>query len=244
MPSANANAPTHRSVSALQAVPDPTPVVAGRTVTEDKLWAALHAHPAGTTSDLAAHAGIGHSTAGKILAAWATDGSATRTPGPTQAGRRAADTWTITDTTQDHVTEPTLTDQPDRETISTAPDTDAGITGDTDTEEIKTSDPGTAEQPATPAAPTGTGVTASNDKAVPAQTTRLGKGALRGMVEDYLTERPEQQFSPSAIGKALGRSSGAVANALEKLVADGYAIQTQDKPKRFTAKATPASALG
>lgn len=72
---------------------------------------------------------------------------------------------------------------------------------------------------------------------------RLGKGALRGMVEDYLTERPGEQFSPSRIGKALQRSSGAVANALEKLVTDGYATQTQDKPKRFVAKATPDSAI-
>ncbi|MGH3833672.1 MAG: MarR family transcriptional regulator, partial [Pseudonocardiaceae bacterium] len=97
MPSTNANAPAHRDARALRAVSDPTPVTAGRTAAEDKLWAALHAHPASTASDLAVHAGIGRSTAGKILAAWATDGSATRTSGPTQAGRRAADTWTITD---------------------------------------------------------------------------------------------------------------------------------------------------
>ncbi|MGH3833747.1 MAG: MarR family transcriptional regulator, partial [Pseudonocardiaceae bacterium] len=161
----------------------------------------------------------------------------------TQAGRRAADTWTITDTTQDHVTEPTNTDQPDHETSSTAPDTDADTTDDTGTREIKARDPGTAEQPTTSATPTGTGAAASN-KAIPGQTARLGKGALRGMVEDYLTERPGEQFSPSAIGKALGRSSGAVANALEKLAADGYALQIQDKPKRFAATATPASALG
>jgi len=67
---------------------------------------------------------------------------------------------------------------------------------------------------------------------------RLGKGALRGMVEDYLAEHPGGQFSPSAIGKALNRSSGAVNNALEKLVADGHAIQIQDRPKRFRINAT------
>jgi hypothetical protein len=53
MPSPNANVPVHRSARALQAVPDPTPATAGRTAAEDKLWAALHAHPANTTSDLA-----------------------------------------------------------------------------------------------------------------------------------------------------------------------------------------------
>jgi hypothetical protein len=131
MPSTNANVRAHRSTRALHAVPNPAP--AARTAAEDKLWAALHAHPTSTTSDLAAYAGIGHSTAGKILATWATDGSVTRTSQPTQAGRRAADTWTITDTTQDHAAESTLTDQPDRETASTAPDAkaDTGTAGGT-----------------------------------------------------------------------------------------------------------------
>jgi hypothetical protein len=243
MPSTNANVPAHRSSRALQAVPDSTPAPAGRTAAEDKLWAALHAHPASTTSDVAVHAGIGRSTAGKILAAWATEGSVTRTSGPAQAGRRAADTWTITDTTQDHVIEPTITDQWDREITGAAPDTDADTTGDTGAEEIKASDPDTAQQPTTSTTPTDADATAPDDKVVPGRTARLGKGALRGMVEDYLTEHLGEQFSPSAIGKALRHSSGAVANALEKLVADGYAIQTQDKPKRFTAKATPGSAI-
>ena len=64
------------------------------------------------------------------------------------------------------------------------------------------------------------------------------------MVEDYLTGRAGEQLSPSAIGKALGRSSGAVSNALDKLVADGYAVQTQDKPKRFAAKTIPEPVTG
>jgi hypothetical protein len=69
---------------------------------------------------------------------------------------------------------------------------------------------------------------------------RLPSGGLRGLVEDWLRDHPGEEFSPNAIGKALGRSSGAVANALDKLVAAGYAAQTQDKPKRFTAvKTTP-----
>jgi len=230
MPNTNTNVRAHRSSRALKAVPDPAS--AGRTAAEDKLWAALHAHPASTASDLAAHAGIGHSTAGKILAAWATDGSVTRTSRPAQAGRRAADTWTIIDTTQDPTAEPTLTDQPDREISGKAP------AGDTGAEEIKAIDPGPAELPTTSVTPTSADATMPDGKTAPGQTRRLGKGALRGMVEDYLTEHPGEQFSPSAIGRALQRSSGAVTNALNKLVANGYAVQTQDKPKRFTAKAT------
>lgn len=63
---------------------------------------------------------------------------------------------------------------------------------------------------------------------------RLSKGALRALVEEYLTDHPGESFGPAQIGKDLGRSGGAVNNACEKLVADGYAIKTCEAPKRFT----------
>lgn len=213
-----------------------------RTAAEDKLWAALHAHPTATTGDLAAQASIGRSTAAKILATWATEGSVTRTSEPAPGGRRAADIWRITGITQQPVTAATP-DQPEDETSAIAPDAtiDASDVGN---KEITASAPDTVEQQPTitSTTPTPTGATARGDAAAPRKTTRLVKGALRGMVEDYLAERPGEQFSPSAIGKALGRSSGAVSNALDKLIADGYAVQTQDKPKRFTAKTVPGAA--
>jgi hypothetical protein len=54
------------------------------------------------------------------------------------------------------------------------------------------------------------------------------------MVEDYLRDHPGEQFGPTAIAHALGgKSSGAVSNALDKLVEDGVATKTQDKPRRF-----------
>jgi hypothetical protein len=62
---------------------------------------------------------------------------------------------------------------------------------------------------------------------------RLRPGALRDMVLGYLRERPDQALSPSAIGKALGRSSGAVANCCEKLEADRAVVQTSQKPRRY-----------
>ena len=43
------------------------------------------------------------------------------------------------------------------------------------------------------------------------------------MVEDYPRDN-SGEFSPNAIGKVLNRSSGAVHNALEKLVESGYAV--------------------
>lgn len=240
MPSTNATLGSSRSTRAPQAEAIPAP--AGRTSAEDKLWAALHAHPVAATGDLAAHAGIGRSTAGKILAGWATEGSVTRTSDPGPGGRRAADTWRITDTTCDQLIAAVAPDHPEGETTGLAPDAAVDIAGEGGNGEITANDPGPGEQPPTSTTPTGAGAPVPVDAAARGQSTRLGKGALRGMVEDYLTGCPGEQLSPSAIGKALGRSSGAVSNALDKLVADGYAVQTQDKPKRFTAKTIPEPA--
>jgi hypothetical protein len=73
------------------------------------------------------------------------------------------------------------------------------------------------------------GADATGEKAA-----RLAPGALRGMVEDYLRDHPGEQFGPTAIANALGgKSSGAVSNALDKLVEDGVAAKTQDRPRRF-----------
>jgi hypothetical protein len=63
---------------------------------------------------------------------------------------------------------------------------------------------------------------------------RLAPGSLHGMVEDYLRDHPGEEFGPTAIAKGLGgKSSGAVSNALDKLVADGTAVKTNESPKRF-----------
>jgi hypothetical protein len=56
---------------------------------------------------------------------------------------------------------------------------------------------------------------------------------LRGQVEDYLAETPGEH-SPVEIGKVLGRSSGAIANALESLVESGDAVRTSDQPRRYS----------
>lgn len=65
---------------------------------------------------------------------------------------------------------------------------------------------------------------------------KLGTGQLRSLVLDYLQNRPGQEHSPTAIGKALGRSSGAVGNALTKLAAGGTVTETSAKPRRYTAQ--------
>lgn len=239
MPNKNHNARANTATRALQAVPNTTPASAGRTAAEDKLWAALNAHPAATAANLAVLAGIGRSTAGKILAAWATEGSVARSPGSVQGGRGGADTWTICEATVDHGTESAV-GQCSEVAVADGPVPDAapGTTDGTGGEIADFPDHDATEQPGFPGTPGADVIKPHEQDSAPAKTPRLRKGALRGMVEDYLAEYPSEQFSPSAIGKVLNRSSGAVNNALDKLVADGYAIQIQDRPKRFRINAT------
>ncbi len=64
------------------------------TTTAATVARTLANHPDGiTVRDLAAEAGVGQSTASKALAAMEADGTATRTPGPTNGNRKSADIW-------------------------------------------------------------------------------------------------------------------------------------------------------
>ncbi|HEX5121079.1 MAG TPA: hypothetical protein VFW65_38325 [Pseudonocardiaceae bacterium] len=54
------------------------------------------------------------------------------------------------------------------------------------------------------------------------------------LVEDWLRDHSAEQVSPTKIARDLGgKSSDAVSNALDELVADGVAVRTQDTPRRF-----------
>jgi hypothetical protein len=56
---------------------------------------------------------------------------------------------------------------------------------------------------------------------------------LRALVHGWLAERPGQEFTPARIGKELGRSAGAVGNALATMTDQGEVIQTSSKPRRY-----------
>lgn len=231
MPRKNANARPPNRV--LQAVPDQ----AVRTAAEDKLWSVLGTHPGSTVADLASRAGIGRSTAGKILTGWHRDGSVSRISASAHAGRRGADTWTIAGPDPAAAQPPAGVPQ-DVPTPDAATETGAGE----EPSGVRDQDRVTAPEPLPESTDPGSGAAASAGEGLPRKGARLGKGALRGLVEDYLAEHPGEQLSPTAIAKALNRSSGAVANALDRLVTDGYALQIQDQPRRFTAKPSdPAS---
>jgi hypothetical protein len=67
-------------------------------------------------------------------------------------------------------------------------------------------------------------------------------GQLRDLVAAHLAANPAAEFTPHAIGRVLGRSSGAVANALDRLTALGQARLTTDRPRRFQHQAAASSA--
>jgi hypothetical protein len=58
-------------------------------------------------------------------------------------------------------------------------------------------------------------------------------GGLRDLVEQHLRKFPDAAFTPHQVGKVLARSSGAVANALDKLVSPGVAELACDKPRSY-----------
>lgn len=82
------------------------------------------------------------------------------------------------------------------------------------------------------AALTGTKRAATGSGAIPARP-----GQLRDRVLSHLKEHPGKDFTPYEIGRVLGNSAGAVANALDRLVSLGEAELTCERPRRFAATA-------
>jgi biotin operon repressor len=66
-----------------------------------------------------------------------------------------------------------------------------------------------------------------------ASALRLHKGELSTLVLDYLKAHGDDAIGPSALGKALGRSSGAVANACQRLESSGSLRLVSDSPRRY-----------
>ena len=64
------------------------------------------------------------------------------------------------------------------------------------------------------------------------RAARLAKGELAALVVDYLSAHPGE-LGPTAVGKALGRSPGAVANALQRLAVDGRVRLVGESPRRY-----------
>lgn len=172
----------------------------GRTAAEIRLWEALIAHPGSGVAELAAHAAVGRSTAGKILPRWHAQGLICRNASQPTGARRGPDLWAVSAPPSATIAPASDAAAPLEDTVGDVPKSDGTAPGDT-----------------------------ANG------TRRLPKGALRGMVEDFLREddRVNHDYAPGDIARKLARSSGAVSNALDRLVQDGTVVQTSSKPRRF-----------
>lgn len=141
----------------------------------EALLQALCGRPGASAAELADGAGIGRSTANKLLVKLAAEGRVVREAGGRRDGRRLSDRWMLL---------PPALAQPAK-------------------------DPDLPPTTPRPSSPDGVDVGSSASAA-----GRLGPGELRRLVLAYLADRPQQALSPTAIATALGRSAGAVANAL------------------------------
>ena len=71
---------------------------------------------------------------------------------------------------------------------------------------------------------------------------RLGRGQLAQLVLAELAAHADEPIGPARIATALGRSSGAVANALERLVRSGAATLVATTPRRYQVAASGRAA--
>lgn len=75
---------------------------------------------------------------------------------------------------------------------------------------------------------------ASGATAGKASGPRLGKGELKAQVEAHMRAHPDRSFTSTELHHLLNKSSGAIANACEKLVEEGKLFVAQEKkPRRF-----------
>lgn len=67
---------------------------------------------------------------------------------------------------------------------------------------------------------------------------RLRPGELDGLVLAHIAAHPEEApFGPTAVARALGRSSGATGNCLERLARRGELTRVGEPPRRYGPKA-------
>ncbi|WP_439381553.1 hypothetical protein [Amycolatopsis lexingtonensis] len=189
---------------------------------ETKVRRTLAANPGATAATLASAAGVGRSTATKILSRWAADGLVARTAGKDQS---VPVTWTLSDEQNDDAAEVALT----TDDLTTGDQEAEAPVGDVDEQDAVSSSVPDREVSSVP----GQAMSGVPTPEAP-KKERLPKGGLYALVKEFLQAHPGDEFGPAKIGTELGRSSGAVNNALERLVINGLAAKTCEAPKRFS----------
>ncbi|MGH2903265.1 MAG: helix-turn-helix domain-containing protein [Solirubrobacteraceae bacterium] len=169
----------------------------------------LKAAPQATVAQIAVSAGVGRSTAGKMLAQLESDGEVRRTEGGRDGNRRKPDLWSLAG------------EQAAANDTDTKPATSAAASGDKSDKQPTPGKPssGKDEPTASTSEPEG---------------GKLKPNQLNPLVLGYLTDNAKDgPHSPTEIAKALQRSSGAVGNSLERLTNDKKVERVVDKPRRY-----------
>ncbi|MEO3780482.1 MarR family transcriptional regulator [Micromonospora sp. B11E3] len=124
---------------------------------------------------------------------------------------------------------------------ATPPEASPSLDGD---DERTPSTDGTIQRPAAASGDSGPGADADpGTETTSTGRSRRAKGSLRGAVLDILEAHPDRAYRTSELCKLIDAanagtdakkaSAGAVNNALIKLVADGKAVQTVERPATF-----------
>jgi hypothetical protein len=169
--------------------------------------------------------------------------SATNTPEP------SADNTDSDNAPTDKATPNTFTATDDNRTdaisvpvADAAPDAPAPHAGQSDTGDSADEGPhhaqdndaaGTEDAPAPQADPEQQPTAPVEASTLPGEKKRLAPGALRQMVIDHLTVHPGEAFTATGISRVIEKSSGAIANALDKLVKQNIAEQVSNRPRTY-----------
>ncbi len=200
---------------------------------EDAVRKVIAGQPGATTEGLAQSAGVARSTAGKVLARLADAGEVVRHAGGHEGRKRLPDRWTPKDVELPaayarHVeaeTSGAATEMPKRSARGSR------SAGGKPSKALSKDAASARRAPSTPAGDE----PASDSPADPAGTPdRLKAFGLDPLVIDYLERNSDSgPHGPSAVAKALSRSSGAVANCLKRLADSKKIRRVGDKPLRY-----------
>jgi hypothetical protein len=230
-PNKRRTAPGTPPPAAADTQPALPPAEAGANSSEDRVAAVLTTGPDLTVAVIAEAASLGRSTVAKALLRLETAGRAVRSPGSGAGRTREPDRWNPTPpTTRARTTRA-------RTTTRQAHTTTTGGTGGTGSGNGAgaASGRGPATQGRTKGAATSTAQTVRNPKT---NTTRLAPGELTALVAGHFAAHPGVPLTAGEVGRALGRSGGAVRNAADKLTTQG-ALQLLAGPiRRYTTTAT------
>lgn len=239
------------------------PANAAANVSEQRVHAALADGADLTVAALAEATGLGRSTVSKALARLEAAGRAVRTTSGSAGRARQPDRWnpgsaaTVaapsparpqTQTQPDPGPQPGSDPQPEAvHGLESAQQLAAGsadqAAGDDQpaagqrpaARRSRGKRPSTADTPPAPDTATAAPGVGGDERRNPKTgTARLAPGALTQLVADHFGRNPGVPLTSGEVGRALGRSGGAVRNAADKLAADGVLRLLDGTPRRYT----------